>query len=142
LSDETPEEILRLGGQPSARRSQHPSTAPTPGVKAGTLPGTFRRAGQSTQEVANMLGELVAEGGRFELRGRPTTKTPTSARKSLRHKGCRCVSRRALMARKNPKEPAKPRPEMKRFTSRRRPGCQPCFRTQTSNVPPSARKGT
>ena len=102
LSDETPEEILRLGGQPSARRSQHPSTAPTPGVKAGTLPGTFRRAGQSTQEVANMLGELVAEGGRFELRRRSTTTIPTRARKCLQHKGFHGVLVRTSMARKKP----------------------------------------
>jgi hypothetical protein len=55
LRDETPDEILRLGGQPSAPKSaaQHPSAAPSPGVKTGTLPGTFRRARRSTQQSSD-----------------------------------------------------------------------------------------
>src|SRR4029450_10850544 len=46
LRDETPEEILRLGGQPSAPSNapNHTPAASSQGVKTGTLPGTFRRA--------------------------------------------------------------------------------------------------
>src|SRR5262249_36528827 len=56
-----------------------------------------------------------AEGGRFELQGRPTTTSPTRARKCWRHNDCRGVSGRAWMVRKNPKEPAKTRPEALRL---------------------------
>ena len=55
--------------------------------------------------------------GRFELRRRPTMESPTKARKCLQHKDSHAVLRRAWMARKDPKEPAKTRPEVKRFTS-------------------------
>jgi len=46
LRDETPEEILRLGGQPSAPSNapHHTPAAAAPSIKTGTLPGTFRRA--------------------------------------------------------------------------------------------------
>jgi integrase len=69
LRDETPEEILRLGGQPSAPSNtpHHTPFPPAPSVKTGTLPGTFRRARRSSRQVANAIGELVTEGGRFEL---------------------------------------------------------------------------
>jgi integrase len=68
LRDETPEEILRLGGQPSepSNAPHHTPAAPAPSIKTGTLPGTFRRARRSSQQVANVIGEMLAEGGRFE----------------------------------------------------------------------------
>jgi len=70
LRDETPEEMLRLGGQPSAPSNAPPHTpvAPPPGVKTGTQPGTFRRARPSRRQIAKLIGEMTAEGGRFELR--------------------------------------------------------------------------
>src|SRR5262245_39511344 len=69
LRDETPEEMLRLGGQASAPRSGPPrgQVPATPDVKTGTLPGTFRRARRSARQVANVIDEPGAEGGRFEL---------------------------------------------------------------------------
>src|SRR5262249_27616470 len=69
LRDETPEEMLRLGGQPSAPSNAPPHTPvpPPPGVKTGTQPGTFRRARPSRRQIAKLIGEMTAEGGRFEL---------------------------------------------------------------------------
>ena len=118
LRDETPEEILRLGGQPSApSNTPHHTPSPSaPSVKTGTLPGTFRRARRSSGQVANVIGEMLAEGGRFELRCRPTTRSPIRTRKRLRHEDFRCVSRTRGMARKNPEKPSKTRREVKRFT--------------------------
>jgi hypothetical protein len=45
------------------------------------------------------------------------TRSPTRARKLWRHKDFRGVLGHAWIARKNPKEPAKTRREVKRFTS-------------------------
>src|SRR5262245_4493436 len=69
LRDETPEEMLRLGGQPSAPSNAPPHTpvGPPPGVKTGTQPGTFRRSRPSRRQIAKLIGEMTAEGGRFEL---------------------------------------------------------------------------
>jgi hypothetical protein len=134
--------MLRLGGQPSTPSNVllHAPAAPARGVKTGTLPGIFRRARRSSQQVVKLIGESAAEGGRFELYRRPTTKSPTKARKCLAHKDSQHALGRAWMARKDPKEPAKTRPEVKRFTSRARPPAMFC--TQASSVPTSARKGT
>ena len=69
LRDETPEEMLRLGGQPSAP-SNAPLDAPAAqaqGVKTGTLPGTFRRVRQSPRQVHRRIGELGMEPRRVEL---------------------------------------------------------------------------
>ena len=69
LRDETPEEMLRLGGQPSVPSTAPPHTpaAATPGVKTGTLPGTFRRVRQSPRQVHRLIGELGMEPRRVEL---------------------------------------------------------------------------
>ena len=69
LRDETPEEMLRLGGQPSVPSTAPPHTpaAATPGVKTGTLPGTFRRVRQSPRQVTRLIGELGVEPRRVEL---------------------------------------------------------------------------
>ena len=69
LRDETPEEMLRLGGQPSVPISALPPTsaAATPGVKTGTLPGTFHRVRQSPRQVTRLIGELGVEPRRVEL---------------------------------------------------------------------------
>jgi hypothetical protein len=65
LRDETLEEILRLGGQPSAPSNtrHHTPSPPAPRVKTGTLPVTFRSVRRSSRQVANAIGELVTEGG-------------------------------------------------------------------------------
>ena len=55
-------------------------------------------------------------GGRFELQCQPTTRSPTGARNCLRHKDFRGVLTARRCPRNNPQEPAKTRPEVKRFT--------------------------
>jgi hypothetical protein len=81
LRDETPEEILRLGGQPSepSNAPHHTPAAPASSIKTGTLPGTFRRARRSSQQAANMIGEMLAEGGDSNFERTKSARNPRTA---------------------------------------------------------------
>jgi integrase len=107
LRDETPEEILRLGGQPSAPTNtpHHTPSPPAPSVKTGTLPGTFRGARRSSRQVANAIGELVTEGGRFEPAQGRGRLIRSDVRKRLGPKGLARSQASAAAPRNDPEKP-------------------------------------